>query len=147
MSDTHRFHVSASWDFSAKKGSLETLDGSIHMAHAGAASLGGTAGIANPEELLIAAVSACFVQTWAIFIEKLKVPIEKALVDAGCVVEKDPAGGYHVTSITLEPRVPAAVWESRRADVEKTLSLAEKYCIVSKAVKAGVTLTVTPKAA
>lgn len=146
MSDTHRFQVSASWDFSAKKGLLETPDGSIRMAHAGAASLGGTAGIANPEELLVAAVSACFVQTWAIFIEKLKLPIEKALLDAGCVVEKEPAGGFRVTSIALEPRVPAALLESRRADVEKTLSLAEKYCIVSKAVKSGLALTVTPKA-
>ena len=146
MSDTHHFHLAASWDFTAKRGSLETKDGSIHLAHAGASSLGGTAGIANPEELLIAAVSACFVQTWAIFIEKLKLPIEKALVDAACVVEKDPAGGFHVTSITLEPHVPAALWESRRDDVEKTLSLAEKYCIVSKVVRSGLTLTVTPRA-
>jgi organic hydroperoxide reductase OsmC/OhrA len=147
VSDTHHFHVSATWDFSAKKGHLETHDGSIRMAHAGASVLGGTAGIANPEELLVAAVSACFVQTWAIFIEKLKLPIEKALVGAGCVVEKDPAGGFHVTSITIEPHIPAAVWADRKDDVEKTLALAEKYCIVSKAVKAGVALSVKPKTA
>jgi organic hydroperoxide reductase OsmC/OhrA len=47
--------------------------------------------------------------------------------------------------MNLAPHVPAALWESRRADVDKTLALAEKYCIVSKAVKGSLALTVTPK--
>jgi organic hydroperoxide reductase OsmC/OhrA len=42
-----------------------------------------------------------------------------------------------VTAIELRPRIPAALYEERRADVDKTLSLAEKYCIVSKAVRGG----------
>ena len=145
MAGPQRFEVSASWDFSSRSGALETPDGSIRMPHAGASALGGTAGIANPEELLLAAVSACFVQTWAIFIEKLKLPVEKALLNGACSVEKDPGGGFRVTAIALEPHVPLALWESRRADVERTLSLAEKYCIVSKAVKASLLLTVKPK--
>lgn len=144
MADTHRFEVSASWDFSARTGAVETPDGSIRMAHAGASSLGGTAGIANPEELLVTAVATCFVQTWAIFLTKLKVPIEKPTVEGTCTVESDPAGGFRVTTMTLEPRIPSALWDSRRADVEKTLSLAEKYCIVSKAVKPSLLLMVKP---
>ncbi len=49
-----------------------------------------------------------------------------------------------MTRIDLGPNVPSALLAERQADVEKSLQLAEKYCIVSKAVK-GPALTVTPK--
>ncbi|MEO6325703.1 MAG: OsmC family protein [Thermoanaerobaculia bacterium] len=147
MSDEHRFSLTATWDATAREGKLATADGSLACSHAGAPSLGGKGGMANPEELLIGAVSACFVQTWAIFIGKLQLPIENPVVDASCVVDKDPAGGFRVTEMELAPNVPAALWESRKAEVEKTLALAEKYCIVSKAVRTeGMAFRVIPKA-
>ncbi len=144
--ETHNFSVHASWDLNAKDGVVENPSKTFSVKHTGAVSLGGVGGTANPEELLLAGLSACFVQTWAIFLAKLKVPIETPALTASCVVEKDPAGGYRVTRYALAPRVPAALWNERRADVEKTLQLAEKYCIVSTAVKGeGRTLTVTPE--
>ncbi|MFI5119696.1 MAG: OsmC family protein [Thermoanaerobaculia bacterium] len=139
------FTIAATWDSAEKKGTLSNEDGSLTIAHGGAASLGGGNGTPNPEELLLAAVSACFVQTWAIFLAKLAVPIEAPVLDSSCELDKDPAGGFRLTKLDLAPRVPEALWESRRADVEKTLYLAEKYCIVSKAVKASIIFTVTPK--
>jgi organic hydroperoxide reductase OsmC/OhrA len=145
MSAEHVFTIAATWDPSAKEGRLANADGSLMTAHVGAASLGGRTGAPNPEELLLAGVTACFVQTWAIFLAKLEVPIERPALDGTCEVDKDPAGGFWVTKLDLAPHVPAALWESRRADVEKTLSLAEKYCIVSKAVRGSLALTVTPK--
>ena len=145
MSTEHVFTIAATWDPAAKQGTLSTADGSLVTAHAGAASLGGKTGAPNPEELLLAGVSACFVQTWAIFLGKLQVPIDKPALDGSCEVDVDPAGGFRVTALNLAPHVPAALWESRRAEVEKTLSLAERYCIVSKAVRGSLALTVTPK--
>jgi organic hydroperoxide reductase OsmC/OhrA len=144
--ENHNFTVDASWDTNEKDGRVENPSKTFSVRHTGAVSLGGVGGSANPEELLLSGLSACFVQTWAIFLAKLKVPIERPALTATCVVEKDPAGGFHVTSFTIAPRIPSALWNERRADVEKTLQLAEKYCIVSKAVKGeGRTLTVTPK--
>lgn len=144
----HRFAVSSSWNPAEKEGHLETADGSLSTRFAGAPSLGGKTGLVNPEELLLAALQACFVQTWAIFLVKLKVPIDRPGLSGTCVVEKDPAGGYRVTGIELNPEVPADLWESRQGDLEKTLSLAERYCIVSKAVRSeGLKLTVVPKVA
>ncbi len=65
---------------------------------------------------------------------------------ASCELDKDPAGGFRVTTDRpLRRTSPRRSRESRQADVEKTLSLAEKYCIVSKAVKGSLALTVTPK--
>ena len=145
MSAEHTFTIVATWDSASKEGTLENADGSLKVAHAGAPSLGGKTGAPNPEELLLAGVSSCFVQTWAIFLAKLQLPIERPALDGSCEVDKDPAGGFHVTKMNLAPHVPAALWESRRADVDKTLALAEKYCIVSKAVKGSLALTITPK--
>ncbi|MCM3878311.1 MAG: OsmC family protein [Thermoanaerobaculia bacterium] len=145
MSAEHVFRVAATWDSASKEGTLENADGSLRIAHAAALSLGGKTGTPNPEELLLAAVSSCFVQTWAIFLAKLQLPIERPALDGSCEVDKDPSGGFLVTKMNLAPRVPAALWESRRADVEKTLALAEKYCIVSKAVKGSLALTIAPK--
>ncbi|HEY3348942.1 MAG TPA: OsmC family protein [Thermoanaerobaculia bacterium] len=145
MEGVTTFSISASWDSSAKEGRLANADGSFATVHAAAAALDGRAGIVNPEELLLSAVSACFVQTWAIFVEKLKLGIAEPRLDAEARLEKDPAGGFHVTRIDLFPHVPAALLDERRADVEKTLALAEKYCIVSKAVRGSVPIAVTPK--
>ena len=139
------FSISATWDPSVKEGRLANGNGSFATMHAGAAALDGKAGVVNPEELLLSAVAACFVQTWAIFIEKLKLPIPAPRVDGTCALEKDPAGGFRVTRIDLYARVPAALLEERRADVDKALSLAEKYCIVSKAVRGSVPVTASPK--
>ena len=146
MEGTSTFSISASWNIAAKEGRLANADGTLDSAHGGAPALGGKAGTPNPEEILLSAVAACFVQTWAIFLGKLKVDIPDPLVDGVATMEKDPAGGFKVTSITLTPHVPKALLEARKADVDKTLSLAEKYCIVSKAVKASLALTVEAKA-
>lgn len=146
MSDEHLFGVHATWSPVTQEGTLANDEGTATLPHAGAVALGGKGGAANPEELLLFAVSACFSQTWAIFLAKLKVPIEAPVVDATCTVDKDPAGGFRVTRIELAPHVPAALLSERRADVEKTLALAEKYCIVSKAVRGGQELRVSPKA-
>jgi organic hydroperoxide reductase OsmC/OhrA len=144
----HLFQASATWSEETKEGRLRSGSAALDCVHTGAVELGGKGGATNPEELLMAAVSACFVQTWAIFIGKLKLPIEKPVVDAECAVEKDPAGGFWISKITVKPQVPAALWGERRADVEKSLSLAEKYCIVSKAVRApGRAFEVVPQVA
>ncbi|MDL1952277.1 OsmC family protein, partial [Acidobacteria bacterium ACD] len=97
------------------------------------------------EELLLSALEACFVQTWAIFLAKLRVPIESPVLEGRCELEKDPAGGYRFSSFELFPHVPKALLDERAEDVEKTLELAERYCIVSKALRGeGRTITVTP---
>lgn len=146
MSDEqHRFTVTATWNRASKEGSATSPDGSLELTHGAATSLGGKGGVTNPEELLTASVSTCFLQTWAIFLEKLKLPIDHPTLEGEATVEKDPAGGFRVSRIELRPHVPKSLRESRGTDVEKTLSLAEKYCIVSKAVRGSVALTVSPK--
>lgn len=146
MEDAATFSISASFDPAAKEGRLANADGALALRHVGAKALDGAGGGANPEDLLLSAVSACFVQTWAIFVGKLKLPIDVPRLEATADLEKDPAGGYRIARISLRPLVPAALLAERKADVEKSLSLAEKYCIVSKAVRGSVPIAVEAKA-
>ena len=148
MSGEHHFTASATWDATERSGVLASETGLLSTTFGGAPSLGGRVDRTNPEELLLGALLACFVQTWAIFLTKLRVPVESPRVDGTLELGIDPAGGYRVERVHLSAHVPAALLAEREADVAKTLALAEKYCIVSKAVKGeGREVHVTPVAA
>ena len=143
MSEEHSFTATVTWDAGERSGELAS--GHLTTAFGGAPSLGGRADRTNPEELLLGALLACFVQTWAIFLTKLRLPVESPRVAGTLELGADPAGGYRVEKIHLSAYVPAALLAEREADVAKTLALAEKYCIVSKAVKGeGREVHVTP---
>ena len=145
MSEEHEFTASATWTPSERTGALASGTGHLSTSFGGAPSLGGRVDRTNPEELLLGALLACFVQTWAIFLTKLRLPVESPRVDGTLELDVDPAGGYRVTRVDLSAYVPAALLAEREADVLKTLALAEKYCIVSKAVKGdGREVHVTP---
>jgi len=145
VAEAHRFSVTASWDRGKESGRVQNADRTFDAEHRGASPLGGPGGAANPEELLLAGVSACFTQTWALFVKKLGLPLQSLRLEAACMVEPDPAGGFRITEIELHPEVPSDIWAAEREKVEKTLQLAEKYCIVSKAVREGRTFKVTPR--
>jgi putative redox protein len=141
--EIHRFEVNAAWSGDALGSGTVELPAGQSIAVAGATVLGGVGGKANPEELLLSALAACFLNTWAIFLKKLALPYAEPTLRAAGELGKDPAGGYRMQSVTLHVRVPAALLASRRAEVEKSLALAEKYCIISKVVRASMSLAVT----
>ncbi len=105
--------------------------------------LGGSGGKANPEELLLAAIGACFANTWAIFLKKLGRAVARSRRSSvRGELGPDPAGGFRMQKAVIRVRVPAALLAADRPKVEKTLSLAEKYCIISKVARAAMPLTV-----
>jgi len=135
MPEEHVYRVSSSWNPGAHSGQLVSGSRTLSTQFSAAPSLEGRADLTNPEELLLAALEACFVQTWAIFLAKLKVPLDRLIVEGRLELEKDPAGGYRVARIDLVPNIPKALWDERKKDIGKTLELAEKYCIVSRALR------------
>ena len=137
------FHVGVTWDGDgAGHGAVVTAEGSQKIEIGASRSLDGSGHGANPEELLLAAVGACFVATWAIFLKKLNVQYAVPGLKLSGRLEKDPAGGYKMTRIDVTAVVPAELLASRKADIEKTLALTEKYCIVSKAARASMPVEV-----
>ena len=139
----HRFDASVRWTGDGEgSGEARVFDGAFAVPIAGATSFGGSGGKANPEELLLAAVGACFANTWAIFLKKLQVPYEAPELSVTGELGPDPAGGFRMQKAVIRARVPAALLAADRAKIEKTLSLAEKYCIISKVARAAMPLSV-----
>jgi osmotically inducible protein OsmC len=142
--EIRRFEVPIVWSGDARgAGEARVEGGSIPIPLAGAVSLGGSGGKANPEDLLLAALGACFVNTWAIFLAKLGLSYGKPSLRASAELEADPAGGFRFLKATIRARVPAVLLAADREKIEKTVRLAEKYCIVSKVVRSAMPLEVT----
>jgi organic hydroperoxide reductase OsmC/OhrA len=123
-------------------GVVSTPQSSFDIPIGGAKELGGCGKGVNPEELLLSAVGACFVNTWAIFLKKLALTYAEPALRMRGELEADPAGGFRMRRIQVFARVPASLWAERRSDVEKTVKLAEKYCIISKVAKAAMPVEV-----
>ena len=141
--ETQEFSVAATWSGDGSGcGTLKLPQGNVTVPIGGAKALGGCGVGANPEELLLASVGACFVSTWAIFLKKLDIGYAEPSVSVDGVLGKDPAGGYKMLSAVIRARVPVSLLSEKRSAVEKTLQLAEKYCIVSKVAKAAMPVTV-----
>ncbi len=140
--EIHRFEVNAAWTGDAAGAGQADLPEGAAIAFAGAIPLGGSGGKANPEELLLTSLAACFLNTWAIFLKKLGLAYAEPTVRVEGELGKDPAGGFRMQRAVIHARVPAVLLGDQKAQVEKTLALAEKYCIISKTVRAAMPLTI-----
>jgi organic hydroperoxide reductase OsmC/OhrA len=141
--EIHRFEVGAVWSGDgAGSGEVALAGGALEVPIAGAVVLGGSGGKANPEELLLSAVGACFVNTWAIFLKKLAISYAEPSLRVSGELGKDPAGGFKMQKAVIHARVPGSLLAAQRAQIEKTLQLAEKYCIISKAARAAMPVEV-----
>ncbi len=142
-SEVRHFASSTTWrGDGAGSGEAWVSEGKFTIPIAGATSLGGSGGKANPEELLLSAIGACFANTWAIFLRKLGVAHAEPSLTVSGELGADPAGGFRMQKAVIRARVPAALLASDRARVEKTLALAEKYCIISKVARAAMPVVV-----
>ena len=140
---THFYTVNATWTGDAEGcGKLHLPQGNLSLDIGGAKELGGCGRGANPEELMLGAIAACFIHTWAIFLKKLALAYPEPRVRVSGELGPDPAGGFKLHKATIHAFVPAALLAAQKAPVEKTLALAEKYCIISKVAKAAMPIEV-----
>ena len=152
MSKSHRYATTLTWTGNAGEGtaSYRSYERAYEVAAEGKPALLGSSDPSfrgdparwNPEELLLAALGACFVNTWAIFVKKLNLNHEALALDVSGELGQDPAGGYRMERALIRASVPATLLAENRAGVEKSLALAEKYCIISKVVRASMELRV-----
>jgi len=141
--ETQEYSVGIVWSGDAKgKGEVRTGSCAVVIPIGGATDLGGCGVGANPEELLLAAVGSCFVNTWAIFIAKLKLAYAEPAVRVEGTLGKDPAGGFKMLSTRIHALVPSSLLAEKREDVAKTLQLTEKYCITTKVARAAMPVEV-----
>src|SRR5713226_9256954 len=125
--EIHRFTVSAVWSGDGTGcGQLRLPQGQLDVPIGGSKKLGGCGVGANPEELLLGAVAACFLNTWAIFLRKLNVAYQEPAVRVSGDLGPDPAGGFKMLGATIHALDPRSLLSDQRGQVEKTLHLAEK---------------------
>ena len=140
----HIYAIDIAWDGDgAGSGVLRPPDDAFTIPIGGSTDLGGAGKGANPEQLLLAAVGSCFVATWAIFLKKLGITYAEPSLSLRCSLATDPAGGFRVAKIEISCAVPKSLLESKRAEIDKTVKLAEKYCIISKVARAAMPVEVS----
>ncbi|HVS23614.1 MAG TPA: OsmC family protein [Gammaproteobacteria bacterium] len=95
----------------------------------------------NPEEALVASLSACHMLTFLAVAAKRKLSLDAYEDDAVGVLEKNAAGKLAITRVTLRPKI---VWSPGVAvsaeDLAKMHHDAHEGCFVASSVKTEVTV-------
>jgi len=99
------------------------------LATAAPADFGGPGDAWSPEQLLLAAVEACFLLTFRAIAQASRIEFTALAVEAQGIVDR-ANGGMRFTEIVLRPRLalPAGADTSR---LRRALEKAEKTCLVS----------------
>lgn len=100
---------------------------------------GGEADRYSPQELFVAAVTACFLTTFTSYAKRMKVIANSVRIEGRGIVQRDAASGWRFTDIfvTMHVGVPDAVSKS---SAQRVAELTEKFCMVSRSVKCPVHL-------
>ncbi|MCK5291915.1 MAG: OsmC family protein [Thermoplasmata archaeon] len=93
---------------------------------------------ASPEELLIAAESACYLLTFAALAEKMRFEFLSYSCGAVGVLEKTDEGTA-VTKITLRPKIVVKSEEDAEK-TEKALEISMRHCFIGNSIKSEIVL-------
>jgi uncharacterized OsmC-like protein len=88
----------------------------------------------TPEDLLVAAVATCFMDSSIAFIEKMRVEIKSFEVLGQGILEK-VGRSFEITRVHLRAKVVIGN-EEIRGKIERALELGAKYCFVGNSLKA-----------
>jgi len=102
------------------------------------ADFGGPGDAWSPEQLLLAAVDACFLLTFRAIAQASRIEFTSLAIDGEGVVDKSN-GGIRFTEIVLRPRLalPAGADTAR---ARRALEKAEKTCLVSSSLSTSIRL-------
>ena len=147
MSQIHPYRVSVEWS-GAREGSGKVKgDGSgLELPLAAPIEFGGSGEGTNPEELLAAAVAACYTITFGIIAGNRKLPVES--IRATAVGEVEQAGmQFTYKTITIKPEITLAsgATDDDLKTAEDMAHKADLYCIITNAVRDKVAITVEPQ--
>ena len=127
-------------------------DGTITTSWGGAvdygvpADLGGKAGRSNPEEMLLASVTACYSITLSLLAEKRRLPLCRIEVRSEGEVVRQPDKTLKFTAIRLFPRLILKAANEEQQNAAQTMAhKAEVYCVISRALRGNVEMTITPE--
>ena len=106
--------------------------GSIEIDVESAAEFGGSGQGLNPEEMFVAAINGCLMNTFFYFTQKFKIETLSYNSQASGQLEKQ-SDGFRFTSVEIRAKVQLPKGEFTEK-IQEAGHLAEKYCLVSKSV-------------
>ncbi|MGH8112296.1 MAG: SACOL1771 family peroxiredoxin [Rhodanobacteraceae bacterium] len=141
----HHFHFSADWP--GGRSSVGTIRcGHLATEVSIATGMGGPGVGTNPDEMLLGAAATCYLMTLAAMIERAKLPVAAMSFESDITVSVDQ-GAYQCKRIVHRPRITLAAGASDAdmAQLKRLVELADRYCMVSKALRGNVELRVAPR--
>ena len=90
----------------------------------------------DPEDLLVAALSSCYMLSFLAICSKKKITVESYQDDAVGLLEDD-GGTLWIKHVTLRPKVVAS---ADAATLEQVHHLAHRACFIANSVKTQVTV-------
>lgn len=143
MSKNHAFRATIRWTGNLGSGTsgyreysrdyLVAMDGKPDLPGSSAPVFRGDPSRHNPEDLLVAALSACHMLWYLHFCAVNKIVVTTYEDDASGVMQTEPDGNGPFTHVTLRPRVTIA-GEFDRAKAIELHQEAHKFCFVSNSV-------------
>jgi len=126
------FDVELSWSQTGGHGAgtLQTNDLTLQIS--GPGSMGGLGVGASPEDLLVSAVSSCYVATFFGVLRGARLPVDSVAVSASGTVTGFP-GHARIARIVVNPTVLGAD-SARRAEYEAAASAAHDRCFIGRAL-------------
>lgn len=124
------FEANLNWG-QDNEGTLTGNDGTS-MTISGPAEMNGKGVGMSPEDLLVGAVSACYIGTLFKLLQKRRLPVDSVSVKAEGVVEDYPENATF-KRVTVYPTIHGGD-ASKLADYEKWASKARDNCFIGKAI-------------
>jgi len=133
-------NASATLRWEGFHGRIEGTSGSLDVATATQAELGGPGGESNPEELFAAALANCFTSTLTGMARSRGIPLGEIETAVQTTLSWGEGTHHHLSDATLHTRVASPAPEEQ---VQKLITDAEQQCPVCQAIAGRVALRVT----
>lgn len=139
----HDFTVQTLWNNgrnSTGEFKADDLNGNISIP----SSLGGPGNASNPDELLVAAASSCYIISLSAALERARftdVTIE--LTSIGTASLSDD-GQFKMEKITHRPTISVNETDKLHKRIDCLIEIADRNCMVSKAIRGNVEIIIEP---
>jgi peroxiredoxin-like protein len=144
--ERHIFRVSSVWTGNSDGDGVSEAGTGVRTEFGIPPATGGKEGRTNPEELLLNAVVACYSITLALLIERKRLAPHQIEVAAEGDLVRQPDRTLKFTAIRLKPRILAAgADEAQRQTLLDLAHKAERYCLISNAVRGNVEVSLEPE--
>ena len=127
------FHVSAVWIGTGREGSGTLSMGGQRIAYSAPDTMGGKGEGTSPEELLLAAVTACYSGTLFRLVQRAGLPIARVDLHTDGTVSHYPAAA-RFSGITVHPTIVGGDAD-RLEDYRAAAAAARDHCFIGRTVR------------